>query len=108
MADGIQMGGAAVKSGAAGGSNSVFVKGFLPGLLVGLVVGLTLGAVVPPLLDSRGLKAPEGGSIEAPPTSPSRERERDDAFEGTGLPLEEDAGADASDAAEEPAVPRAD
>lgn len=101
MADGIGTGAAAGKGGPAGGSNPIFVKGFLPGLLIGLVVGLTLGAIVPPLLDARGLRSPEEGASEAVPTSPARERERD-AFEGTGLPLEEDVGEDEQDAGEVP------
>lgn len=108
MADGTQ----SDNQGSAGstGRNSVFVKGFLPGLLVGLVVGLTVGAVVPPLLTSRAPRIPEpsgSGSVEEG-SRQERGDEREDAFEGTGLPFEEDdVEADASDAVES-VVPPAD
>jgi hypothetical protein len=84
--DGTHNDAAAANGEPAGGASPVFVKGFLPGLLVGLVVGLTLGAVVSPLLDARARRIPEKGVVDSPSSSP---RERDRAFEGTGLPLEE-------------------
>lgn len=83
-------------SGGSKGASPVFVKGFLPGLLVGLVVGLTIGAFVPPLLDRRGPLLEQ--EPVAPGTGERRERdERRDAFEGTGLPLEDGPGEDSTD-----------
>lgn len=96
MADGGNAGDVGGRGRAASGP--IFVKGFLPGLLLGLVVGLTLGALVPPLLDARAPRTLEGDRTELPAATSHEQEQRDGAFEGTGLPLDNQTSEDASDA----------